>query len=39
MGQWRQGAGSVLSYLDQCELELDIALEAAIHSDDKEWIE
>ena len=39
MGQWKQGAGSVLHYLDQCELEQDIALETAIHSDDEEWIE
>ena len=33
------GAGSVVSYLDQCELEQDVALEAAILSTDEEWIE
>ena len=30
--------GSVTSYLDQCELEQDIALEVAILSDEEEWI-
>jgi len=28
--------GSVVSYLDQCELEQDVALEAAILSDDED---
>ena len=33
------GAGSVVSYLDKCELEQDVALEAAILSSDEEWLE
>ena len=33
------GAGSVVSYLDRCELEQDVALEAAILSSDEEWLE
>ena len=39
MGQWKQGAGSVTAYLDQCELEQDVALEAAIMSEDEEWVD
>ena len=39
MGQWKQGSGSVTAYLDQCELEQDIALEAAILSEDEEWVD
>ena len=39
MGQWKQGSGSVTAYLDQCELEQDVALEAAIMSEDEEWVD
>ncbi len=30
---------AVKQYLDLCELEGDVALEAAMHSDDEEWID
>ena len=39
MGQWKLGAGSVTAYLDQCELEQDVAPEAAIMSADEEWVD
>ena len=32
-GEWRSRA--ILKYLDLCELEKDIALEAAMHSDEE----
>lgn len=39
MGQWSQGGSAVVRYLDQCELEQDVALEAAILSEDEEWVD
>ena len=39
MGQWKQGAGSVTAYLDQCELEQDVALQATTMSEDEEWVD
>ena len=36
-GQWRSAA--FLQYLDQCELEKEVAFEATVHSDDEEWID
>ena len=35
----RKHAGIVVSYLDQCELEQVIALEAAILSEDVQWFD
>ena len=35
-GQWRSPA--FMKYLDQSELEQGVALEAAVESDDDEWI-
>jgi hypothetical protein len=37
MGEWRSRA--VTKYLDLTELEKDIALEAAMQSDQEEWID
>ena len=39
MGGWKMGAGGVVSYLDQCELEQDVTLEAALLSEEEEWID
>ena len=36
-GEWRSRA--VLKYLDMQELEKDVAIEAAMHSDNEEWID
>ena len=36
-GPWRSNA--VIRYLDECELEEDVALEAALHVEDEEWID
>ncbi len=36
-GGWRSGA--ILRYLDQCELEAGVALEAAMQEKDYEWPE
>ena len=37
MGQW--SANGMVPYLDECELEQDMALEVAIQSEDEEWID
>ncbi len=36
-GEWRSRA--VLKYLDMQEFEKDVAIEAAMHSDNEEWID
>ena len=36
-GQWRSSA--FMRYLDEADLEKDVALAAAIHSEDEEWID
>ncbi len=36
-GPWRSNA--VIRYLDECDLEEDVALEAALHVEDEEWID
>ena len=36
-GQWRSAA--FLKYLDECDLEKEVAFEATVHSDDEEWID
>ena len=36
-GPWRSGA--MFRYLDECDLEDTVALEAAIHEEDEEWID
>ena len=36
-GPWRSGA--MFRYLDECDLEDNVALEAAIHEEDEVWID
>ena len=35
-GAWRSAA--IFKYLDECDLDADVALEAAMHEEETEWI-